>query len=178
MFQVSEYVHYGAIIDIVYTTDKDRKLLCSDGISIRSLVSLSNSDKQVDISTALFKLQPHVKFPLNSEVDNVLKEKYKRTTREEVKENNTAGIIDEFEFELTENIDTIEKMKRAPLRYGQELMLQHIHSCKYLTFKKESEGSSSYYFELTEVPNENSCFSFSACHSYQDEVTNFIPFGS
>lgn len=69
-------------------------------------------------------------------------------------------------------------MKKTPLKYGQSFMLQHIHSCKYLSFSRLSENSSEYFLELTEIPGHNSYFSFEACYNYQDEISLYIAFDS
>jgi len=57
-------------------------------------------------------------------------------------------------------------------------MLQHLHSCKYLSYSRLSDNSTEYFLELLEIPNQNSYFMFEACYNYQDEISSYIKFDS
>jgi hypothetical protein len=69
-------------------------------------------------------------------------------------------------------------MRKSPVKYGQNFMLQHLHSCRYVSYSRLSDNSSEYFLELLEIPNQNSYFSFEACYTYQDEISSYIKFES
>jgi len=61
----------------------------------------------IDISTALFIVLPPIKFQFEREMQKVLREKYGKNGDEQFAEKNAIGVIDEFEFEVTENSEII-----------------------------------------------------------------------
>ncbi len=79
---------------------------------------------------------------------------------------------------MSENNEIIEKMRKTPLKYSQTFMLQHIHSCKYLSFSRLGDNASEYFLELTEIPAQSSYFTLEACYNYQDEISQYIAFDS
>ena len=62
VFQLSDNIHFGATITLRFIEGSSNKYICSDGISIRNLVTLSQLDNMIDISTTLFIVLPPIKF--------------------------------------------------------------------------------------------------------------------
>jgi hypothetical protein len=98
VFQLADNIHFGATVTLRYIEGSSSKYICSDGISIRNLITLSQLDNMIDISTALFIIIPPIKFQFEKEMQKVLREKYGKNGDEEFEEKNTIGVIDEFEF--------------------------------------------------------------------------------
>lgn len=73
---MADNIHYGAIVTLRFMEGSNNKYVCSDGISIRNLITLSQLDNMIDISTVLFVVLPPIKFQFERDMQKVLREKY------------------------------------------------------------------------------------------------------
>lgn len=95
----------------------------------------------------------------------------------EYDEKKTKVFIDQFEFELKQNNKLKEQQLKFPIKYGQNFMLQHKFSSKYLSFAKDAE-TNDYTLQLSEIPTSSCCFSLAASYNYQKDINTYIPFNS
>ena len=139
VFQTKTHLHFGAIVYISSLHSDFNFYMFSNGIAFNSVISLAESEGPIDPAKCLFTVTPITKFQSENFLEKIVKGRYSEEQNlGEEDEKKVKVYIDQFEFELRQNNQIKEQQLKLPIKYGQNFMLQHKFSSKYLSFEKNS----------------------------------------
>ena len=75
-FHLKSHLHFGATIHISCFKERTNFYIYSNGISFKTLMSLSASDGPIEPSKCLFTIVPAIKFQSEGFLQKILKNKY------------------------------------------------------------------------------------------------------
>jgi hypothetical protein len=119
IIQYSSVLHMGAIVHLSCFKDHTNFYVYSNGISFKTLMSMSAEDGPLDMNKCLFKIVPAMKYQQEEMMAQILKNRYKNNEADNIIDDKKAkSFIDQFDFELTQNNEMVEQLMRFPIHYN------------------------------------------------------------